>query len=197
LWLPCYSKGISNEGLRVVYRDHFAYYNYQRKQWDFASGVNFAYPPRDKNPWYHVQSTAEHELLVSDLRVLWLGLPQTAQRHVFFIGHIAYEDIKEVDDVPDTVLKVPTVFVTFRNQRPPFAKAWDIGFDRRRSRIDELTGIEDTAKFHKEGHVRLFPDKFRDLNWERDWYTKNHITYATEPHHLELTDKDSPMPIPE
>jgi hypothetical protein len=198
LWLPCYSKGISHEGLSVLHRDYFAYYSSQHKQWDFASGVNFAYPPRDKNPWYDVQSTVEYEKLASELRSVWSSLPQGNQRRVFFIAYIRYEDIIEIDDVPDEFLRVPTVFVSFRNQRPPFAKVWDIRFDRGRSRLDSFVGGE-TAGFHKGGNVRLFPDKFRDLNWERSWFEKNGIAYATVPYDLPMSDRQrrSGMEIPD
>jgi hypothetical protein len=199
LWLPCYSKGISYEGLRVVCRRYFAYFDHQRKQWDYASGVNLAYPPRDKNPWYDVQSAREQEPLTSELRATWMALPRLNQRQVLFIGVIPYEDIIEVDDVPDIELKILTVFVTFQGQQPPFAEVWDIGFDRRRSRIDEFMGQGEIADFHKSGHVRLFPDKFRDLKWEQVWFAKKQITYATKPHHLDPMDKDSRsgMPIPD
>lgn len=190
-WLPCYSKGISHEGLTVIRRDHFAYYDHKEQQWDLASKINFARPSRDVNPWYDLQNSAEHDQLASDLRSFWMSLPQDTQRHVFFIVHIKYEDIIEIDDVPDGLVKVPTIFVSFNNHIPPFANAWDIRFDHNRSTIDQFLR-SDPAQFHKSGHLKVFPDKYRDLKWEQGWFEKNGIAYTSRLHEFPLGRQSQP-----
>ena len=184
LWLPCYAKGIAQQGLRVLIRQHWAYYDYKRDVWDFASGINLAIPEPRKNPWYDAQVDEDCEIRSkreNDLRQFWSKLPTLGQQRVSLFAHIDYDDIIEIDDVGDDLLEgVPTIFVNFGNYEPPFSDRCQIAYHA----IDDYTS---EVPFRGTGHVRLFPDRFRDVEWEHNWFRKNNFRYATDPYVVPIT----------
>ena len=184
LWLPCYAKGIAQQGLRVLIRQHWAYYDYKRDVWDFASGINLAIPEPRKNPWYDAQVDEDCEIRSkreNDLSQFWSKLPTLGQQRVSLFAHIDYDDIIEIDDVGDDLLEgVPTIFVNFGNYEPPFSDRCQIAYHA----IDDYTS---EVPFRGTGHVRLFPDRFRDVEWEHNWFRKNNFRYATDPYVVPIT----------
>jgi hypothetical protein len=164
--------------LRVLVRHHFAYYSYQHQQWDFASAVDMAVPSYDENPWRDAQIKEGSEELQQELAEFWRSLPPGGQQHLLWTGHVSYEDIIEIDDVGDDLLKIPTIFITFNDGRPALG-------NRFRLRFHPSSAYAGEIDFHPEGHVRVFPNKFRDLEWETNWFARHHVPYATEPHPLQ------------
>jgi hypothetical protein len=103
-----------------------------------------------------------------------------------WIGNVSYDDIIEIDDVRDDFLQVPTIFVHFKNGNPPFSDRFRLAFYPRSS-------IARKIDFRPEGHVRVFADKFRDLDWERPWFEKHNVPYSTDPHQLPDTKSGTPV----
>lgn len=186
LWLPSYSTGISAVGLRVVLRRHWAYYNYEHEHWDFASGINLSVPSRHENPFHQFQIDEKQENLTDELRAFWLSIPRGNQFHLVITGRIGYDEIVEVDDVGDNELKAPTIFVTFRDGRPPFEKQAEVKF------IPSLHSV--SVPINHNNHVRLFADKFRDVAWEEGWFSRNNIAYSKK--EFVLAPPDEPTSIP-
>src|SRR5262249_28336408 len=151
---------------------------YEHQHWDFASAVNRAIPSQQENPWHYDEVDEASETLHQELVQFWWSFPPGGQQHLQWLGHIPYDEIIEIDDVGDDLLKVPTIFVTFKNGRPPYGTYFNLQFHPSRE-------IMSAPPFHHEGHVRVFPDKFRDLEWERGWFASCEIPYATEPHDLQ------------
>jgi restriction endonuclease len=173
LWLPTYSKGISAQGLQIVIRRHWAYYNYEFGYWDFASGVKLDIPSKRENPWYSRQVPDEYEQKLDALREFWLTLPRGGQFHFLLVYCISYDDILDIDEVGDNVLKIPTVFVAFQNGAAPLSPHGRVVLTSGSSHAPNVP-------FNPKGHVRVFPDMFRDIKWEIDWFGRNKIPYATE-----------------
>ena len=192
LWRPCYATRIGHNGLRITVRRHFAYYSYRTEEWDFASGFNFATPNGPENPWYDAEGENESgEDGASELRRFWLSLPPGCRQHVLFDAHLSYDSIIEIDDVGDDVAAVPTIFVNFQDAKAPLSELCEITFHPG----EKSMGYTNTP-FHPKGHVRVFPDPFRDLRWEQAWFQKTGFTCATEPHQLPISDR-SGIEIPE
>ena len=172
LWLPTLIMGVGRLGLRVALRRYLAYYSYDDGTWDAATKINQAIPIHRDNPWYDLQFPPEdretHDGLIQD----WWSLRDVNQYHLMFVGHIPYDDIIAIDDIGDDHLRSPTVFMTFNESKPPFDKRWDLYFH-------PSSSFSSNIEFHKEGHIRVFPDRFRDLEWERGWFQRNEIPYAT------------------
>ena len=178
LWLPCFAKGIAQEGLCVLIRQHWAYCDVRHQLWDFASAVNLAIPEFPANPWYEVQTEeaiAIREERKRDIRAFWSKLPANSRHYVLFFAHIRYKDIIEVDDVGDDLVEVPTIFVNFVDSEPPLS-------DRCRVVFQQDPCLSSEVQFPQTGHARVFPDQFRNIEWEREWFRRNEILYETDPH---------------
>ncbi len=96
------------------------------------------------------------------------------------IVFISYDDILDVDEVGDNVLKIPTVFVNFRDKVPPFSKTAELEIESPDRFQIRLNG---------DRHVKIFPDQFRDISWETDWFSRNNISYSTELRVVPLSDR--------
>lgn len=170
LWLPTHVLGIGTRGLQVAVRRHLAYYNYENSSWDFASKINEAIPHQHENPWHDQQVTDERRALSYELLEDWRSFNDGNQHHLVFVATIPYDEILAVDDVPDSFIRVPTVFTKFKDGKPPFNPRWDLFF--------HAVGYGGRHSFHSEGHVRVFHDKFRDTAWEKDWFRRNDMKYS-------------------
>jgi hypothetical protein len=176
LWLPCFAKGITQEGLCILIRQHWAYYDARHQLWDFASAVNLAIPEYPTNPWYEVQIEEAVEIREKrkrEIRAFWSKLPANSQHYVVFFAQVRYQDIIEIDDVGDDLIEAPTIFLNFVDSEPPFS-------DRCRVAFQQDTWVSSEVQFPETGHVRLFPDQFRNIDWERKWFCKNEIAYETD-----------------
>jgi hypothetical protein len=107
-----------------------------------------------------------------EIRAFWSKLPTYNQHYVFFFAQVRYQDIIDIDDVGDDLIEVPTVFVNFVDSEPPFS-------DRCRVVFQQDPCVSSEVQFPETGHVRLFPDQFRNIEWEREWFCKNEIVYET------------------
>jgi hypothetical protein len=170
LWLPTNSMGIGALGLRVVMRRHWAFFDYETGHWDIASRVNLNIPYEQENHWFAEQVSEDHESSIENLRVFWSSLPRGNQFNLLLVGSIEYSEIIEIDDVGDNTLKIPTVFVGFREGVPPFGNKVEV----------RLTSSFGAVPFPRTGHVCLFPDEFRDLDWEMGWFARNGISHSQE-----------------
>jgi hypothetical protein len=189
LWRPCSATRINHDGLGIVIRDHFAYYNYEHQQWDFASRFDFSTPSSgDENPWHDQAQEADRNDL-DQLRMFWRSLPRGSQQHIIFEARLGYDEIIEIDDAGDDVVEMPTIFVNFKQAEPPLSDRCKIFFQGAVSLMGETL-------IHPEGHVRVFPDRFRDLEWEQEWFARNEFDYATEPHEISASDR-SDIEIPD
>src|SRR5262249_449440 len=154
---------------------------------DFASAIDLNIPLQSENPWYEAQVDEETERLSDAVRQFWWSLPRGNQFHFVLSQRIGYDEIIEVDEVGDNVLKVPTVFVSFRDGQPPFNKEAGVA-------LVSGDSFAPHVPFLGEGHVRLFPEEFRDVQWEKKWFSRNAIPYSTE--EFKRPPPREPMPIP-
>lgn len=173
LWLPALAGDLQHDGVSIIVREHAAYYDGETQEWDFASGVNYAIPYEHENRWRHLQvesSQAEglslHEFIAS--------IKPSHRFELTFVGTLPYDEIVGIDDVGDDWVEYPTLFVSFRDGIPPFDRVFHLQFNQRES-------YSSGFNFHPEGHVRVFPDQFRALEWERGWFERNKIGYSIDP----------------
>ena len=85
---------------------------------------------------------------------------------------IPYDEIIEIDDVGDDLLKVPTIFARFREGRPPYLL---------NSKPEFTLDHGGFIPVPHEGHVRVFPERFRDESWETGWFGRNNAAYSKAP----------------
>jgi hypothetical protein len=153
----------------------------------FCIGVNLNIPSEQENPWCALQMDEESKNITDEARDFWWSLPRGNQFNFLFVSRISYDDIIEIDDVGDNTLKIPTVFVNFKDGHPPYRKDGRII-------LTSSMGHSGDVPFSKNGHVRLFPEKLRDDEWEKNWFARNGITYSTEKY--SLPPPREPMLVP-
>lgn len=170
-WLPVWSKGAGVDGLRVIVRQHYAYFDHETGEWDFATGHNQIYPHEAEELWPSPDALERPAATID----AWSGMPRRYQMHFRLIGTVPYEEIIEIDQEPDDFCKLPTVFTTFRrNDRarlePPIKKEVSV----------QLEGSQWNVTWHADRHVLAFPDDMRDLEWEEQWLSRNGIVRGTK-----------------
>jgi hypothetical protein len=84
-------------------------------------------------------------------------------------------------------LKVPTIFASFRDGKPPLSNHLSIF-------LTSSISYGSDAQIQREGHVRVFPEEFRNIAWEKNWFEKNKITYSTEKFESPLAHDSIPVP---
>jgi len=173
------SKGLGVHGLRIVGREHFAYCNSDDGTWDFASGVNLATPNDHDNPWRHDGFEAQRKL-EEEARHFWLSINDRNRYTLFQITELPYREIIEIDEVGDSFCKLPTIYVSFRDGKIPNASLAQYILEPTRT-------YAKTVYVDCGTHVRVFPDAFRDLEWEQAWASRNGVTLTTERLEIELT----------
>lgn len=174
-WRPAWIRGAGIHGLRVILRQHYAYYDPATGSWDFATAFNYAYPLEASELWPAPAVFG----VSSEVIQAWLALPRQHQVHFRLVGTLPYEDIIEIDQEPDDFCEFPTIFTSFRARRhgegfePPFLDSCNIEL--------EVASGSGRPSWDPEKHVRAFPESMRDLEWEAAWSAANNISLSTEP----------------
>ncbi|WP_125900967.1 hypothetical protein [Methylobacterium indicum] len=183
LWVAVNSLGLGVFGLRVILKEFWAYHNPETGEWDIASKINFSMPQEQENPWYEMQAEPNRYEEIRKIVDFWETLPPHCQYFFRNTCSISYRDIIEIDDVGDTVVRLPTIFMNFRNNNPPYLDRSSIVFRSSGRFVSE-------SYFDPEKHVNVFPDELRDRAWEDDFFPKNSIVRSTVPHSVILTEPE-------
>jgi len=183
LWLPTLTTGIGYLGLKVILRRHWAYYCSQEDKWDIASKINRSIPDEHENPWYKRQEAETDQDTSSDTSGFWSSLPRHSQYFFTITGFIPYADIIGIDDVGDDVLKMPTIFLNFQKNTPPYHEKLDI-------RLENTDNFSPPGNLAKNNHALVFPKTLRDEQWEEGWFARNGIEKAKEPYPIDLDVRD-------
>lgn len=170
LWTPYYCLGVGVHGLRVLVRCLHGYVNHETGEWDFASALNRAIPNELNHLWRVADDAKGDNFALIDR---WSQLPRGNQSFIRWETWLPFDEIIEIDEIGDDELEVPTVFTRFRDNKPPLLNygviAWETG---------GFGGIQ----WHRDRHVRLFDDQFRDADWENAWAANNGVNLSTEPY---------------
>lgn len=183
-WRVCSAMGLSYAGLLVLDRHHLAYYDPTSGQWDFASGVDRPHPQeREADPWRLEESGTEKKRR-DDAWTFWFGLPDRTKYHMHIKRTLLFEHIVEIDDIGDDIAPMPTIYVEFRDGQPILSSSVAIT-------LHPIESYMPNVELSIDGHVRVFPDAYRDVNWEQGWFARNNAKYATEMTILSTENKPS------
>ena len=182
LWLPRNALGIGVFGLRIVTREFWAYYDYDTQRWDFASGVDLSIPSAHENPWYELQRASEASTS-GQVVDFWNSLPKDNQFFFQAIADVPYEDIIEIDDVGDDLLKAPAVFVKFSKDASPYVERTEV-----RMRSGDSFARE--AEFSLDNHALVFPDELRNPIWEERFFQAFGVPRGNERLAVTLTEPE-------
>lgn len=103
-------------GLLVRLREHFAYIDTEKKEYDYTEGVSLIYRESDTEEDKNKQQRAKDK--VEDY---WEHLPRRNQAKFFGNGLIRYDEMLVIDDKGDTWYKFPHIFVEFDGLAGPIA----------------------------------------------------------------------------
>lgn len=118
-WEEYSAIGYQPQGLIVHYREHFAYYHEQTKEYDFTKAVNLVRREPRPNAWDN--NNKEFELR-NEVDTYWRHLPLQHQAIFKVYGLIPFEDIYLIDEKGDTENPFPHLYVDFRYNFSPLAK---------------------------------------------------------------------------
>ena len=181
-WRPAFSCGPGIDGMRIIVRQHYGFYDPETQDWDFATGFNHIYPHEAERLWSRPQALGSSDAIIT----AWSGMPRQHQVHFRLIGVIPYSEIIEIDQEPDDFSDLPVVFTSFRPWRaagyePPY--------------LDQVTlEFEASQSFHQaiwqpDRHVRVFPADMRDAEWEKAWSEANGWVLSERTRELPLDPK--------
>jgi hypothetical protein len=109
-------------GIKILWREYFAYLDRDGRRWDFANTFNDVLPTFSANPWVGQEEMDRLNKLGSEIREFWQSNIDEECRGRFHVeGFLRYEDILDIDENGDSCIEHPHVFVTFKNKSPPFS----------------------------------------------------------------------------
>ncbi|MBB3345969.1 hypothetical protein [Sphingomonas sp. BK069] len=170
-WRPVWSCGAGTEGLRIIIRQHYGYFDPDTGNWDFASAFNASYPREAEDLWIMPEVFGNAQEIVE----AWSSMPRRNQVHFRLIGTIPYSEIIEIDQEPDDFSDLPLVYTTFRpwpnrGFEPPYTELVTL-------QVETSLPYQEVA-WIPERHVRAFPESMRDLDWEASWTERNGWTLS-------------------
>lgn len=136
-------------GLIVQTREHFAFADLSKKEWDYTEAVDLVHRRSEqKHGKYKVD---ENRRRVEDF---YKYLPKNNQAKFVIRGIIFFEDILVIDDKGDILHDYPHIFVDFKASKGPFRGFRD---------FLEINGLEIELDDNKFKRVKVFPQKFPEI----------------------------------
>jgi len=135
------------EGIRFHIREHFAYVNPEKKEWDYTPVVDLLYRESEEDR-DDQQTLFELRQRVEDF---WEHLPRANQAKFIVDGIVFYERFAFIDKLGDPLYKFPHLYVEYHPQAP-FDGYWE--FIRN---ADLAVSREDYTR------VEIFPKEFKHL----------------------------------
>jgi len=108
-WLLRSFTGHYYDGIEILLRSHFAYANYETKEWDFVEQINDAIPHEDY--WLREKNNKEFIKRGKVLNYWDNKIPKGNKAWFNIYGIIPYNDILEVDKYGDIVAQCPHIFI--------------------------------------------------------------------------------------
>lgn len=134
-------------GLIVALRKHFAYFDTEKKEYDYAEASNLMYRESDSEEVRRKQQ-AEREKIEN----FWEHLPRRNQATYIRNGLIRYDEMMVIDDKGDTWHKFPHIFVDFDSRTGPIAGSYEyLEFGEKRS-----VSLKDYKRVNK--FPKFFPE---------------------------------------
>lgn len=103
-------------GLIVRMCEHFAYFDTDKKEYDFTEAVNLLYRESDSE-----EDKDKQRKTIEKVENYWEYLPRRNQAKFFRNGLIRYNEMLVIDDKGDNLYKFPHIFVDFDRASGPFA----------------------------------------------------------------------------
>ena len=117
-WREYITRGHRPDGVRFQARQHFAYIDREKKEWDSFEKVDLL--PREVPERERADGPDELTERVQDF---WEHLPLWHQAKELLDGFVRYADIDLVDKDGDSQFRMPHLYVEF-GERGPFAGLW-------------------------------------------------------------------------
>jgi hypothetical protein len=171
LWAPYYCNGVGVHGLRVTVRCFHGYVKHETGEWDFASALNRAIPCELEKLWTIGSTKFQDSRGLIDR---WSELPRGNQCFVVMETWLPFDEIIEIDEIGDDELDVPTIFCRFRDGKPPFLSHGRLHWEQ------GGTGHRMPVEWNRDRHIRLFDERFRDVEFEASFSSRSGIKFATE-----------------
>jgi len=181
-WQEHIAVGIHPEGLKVLFREHYAYIDRDKKEFDFSKNIDLTYRESDQ---HESEEKRKKNIQAREIsQDYWTHLPRKNQVKFVVEGLIPYEDILVIDREGDPWYKFPHIFVDFKGQPHPF-----IGFWKEIRSGDYHPTIYPDMQGYKR--IKIFPETFpkpkkgkiyrnKKIEWppelEQTFKSGNHIT---------------------
>ena len=120
----CITDFLGNDvgGIKIWWREYFAYLDRDGKRWDFANTFNDEPERSSPNPWMEQDEVDKLYNMAIEIRKFWFtNIDEECRARFYVEGLLNYEDILDIDEKGDSCIEHPHVFVTFKNDRPPFS----------------------------------------------------------------------------
>lgn len=144
------------EGVRFSIREHFAYIDLEKKEWDVSPAFDLVYRQFSQDDDKH----KERFELRQNAQSFWERLPKDNQAKFFVDGIILYSNFLLIDKQGDSLYPCPHLFVDFA-KRGPFDGHWQYlkqGHDSYRD--DEFKRVDIFPKqFSKKKFGRIYKDR--------------------------------------
>ena len=140
-------------GVRFHIREHFAFINREKKEWDCTPVIDLLYRESAAPPFWEFEAQREDRRRLSELRQrvsdFWEHLPRSNQAKFIVDGIVLYEHFAYIDRIGDPLFKFPHLYVEY-GRHGPFDGHW------------ELITPNSNTFIAREGYTRIeiFPKEF-------------------------------------
>lgn len=180
-WRSVQIKGLGLHGLRILGRQHYAYYCRETESFDVATGYNLAIPREWDNPWYIREVSKEEINIETKIHEFWVSIPKTNQFHAEYYCDLAYEDIIEIDEVGNDDIRYPVIYAHFNNEDGQFPVMHNLT-PQIVGDYGETIPLNGSAK-----HVRVYPDHLRNNAFDERWQDMEEFKFSEDRREVELT----------
>ncbi|MHA2314882.1 MAG: hypothetical protein ACXACF_06295 [Candidatus Hermodarchaeia archaeon] len=148
-WMEHIVIGYHPLGLIVKAKEHFAFADLDKKEWDYTKAVDLVH--RQGEQKYGKVIIDETRRRVEDF---YKYLPRRNQAKFMIEGIIFFEDILVIDDKGDISNSYPHIFVDFKPSKGPFRGFWYyLEIDGQKIELDD----------NEFKRVKVFPQKFPEI----------------------------------
>jgi hypothetical protein len=142
------------DGVRFHIREHFAYLNREKKEWDFAPAIDLLYRRSEAETSFQDLLSRRSEAdsrrsLLQQVSDFWEHLPRANQAKFIVDGIVFYERFAFIDKTGDPLFKFPHLYVEYR-PRGLFDAHWEFI----KPNPNTSVSLEDYTR------VEIFPKEF-------------------------------------